>query len=192
MNIPPAKMEIRGDQGLDMTMNYRIDAAVPVSAIGSGASLLGNLPGGVKVNEIKLTGLIKGTATNPDVSLSMADTAVAVKEQVVEAVKTQVNQEINRQIDQIMAEAQKLADNIRSGAKQAADKTRREANAAADKLISAAANKSILEKQVAKAAADKLRSEGEASAKKLEQEGESKAKAAIAAAQKKADELRRK
>jgi hypothetical protein len=177
MNMPPARMELKGDQGLDTTLNYQIEAAVPVSAIGSGAAnLLGNLPGGIKVNEIKLTGLIKGTAKNPEVSLGMADMAGAVKSQ---------------QIDQIMADARKQADNVRSVAKQTADRTRREANAAADRLISNAAKKSPLEKQVAKTAADKVRSEGETSARKIEQEADRQAQAALAAAQKRADELKK-
>ena len=203
MNIQPAKLEITGDMGLDTTLNYRIASVMPASVIGSGAtSLLNSLPGGSSVKEIKITGLIGGTAKKPDVSLSVADTAraitEAVKEQVVETVsqkveevKTQVNEEINRQIDQLMAEAQKQADNIRNGAKQAADRLRSEANSAADKLESEAARKSVIERGLAKVAADKLRSEGEASAKKLEQEGENQARAALAAAQKKADELKR-
>ncbi|MDR0494013.1 MAG: hypothetical protein LBG95_00070, partial [Treponema sp.] len=204
MNMPPARMEISGDMGLDTSLNYKIDTIVPTSAIGSGAaSLLSSIPGGSRINQIKVTGLVRGTAKNPEVSLSMADMASsitdAVKDQVVqtvtkkaEEVKTQVSAEVNRQIDQLIAEAQKQATNIRTAAKQAADKTRRDSNAAADKLISDASKKSVLEKQVAKVAADKLRTEGEASAKKLEQEGEKNAQAALTAAQKKADELKKK
>jgi hypothetical protein len=192
MNIPPAKMELKGDQGLDMTLNYRLDATVPTSAVGSGATnILNNIPAGIRINEIKITGLLKGTATKPDVSLSMADMASSITSQVRETVTQKVNEEVNRQINQIMAEAQKQADNIRSTGKQAADKVRREANASADKLISNAANKNIVEKRLAQTAADKLRSEGEANARKLEQEADAQAKAILAAAQKKADELRR-
>ena len=203
MNMPPAKVEISGDIGLDTTLHYRMDAIVPTSSIGSGATdLLNKIPGGSGINEIKVTGLIGGNARNPDIHLSVADMAgtildaakVQVTETVtqkVDEVRTQVNEEINRQIDAIMAEAEKQADNIRSGAKQAADRVRREANTAADKLESDAAGKSAIEIRLAKAAADKLRSEGEANAVKLEQEGEKQAEAALAAAQKKADELRR-
>ena len=199
-NMQSAKMEIKGSQGLDTTLNYIMDAAMPVSAIGSGATnILNNLPGGLSVNEFKLTGLIQGIAKNPEISLSIADMAGAVKDQAMEKitqkvdeVKTQVNEEINRQIDAIMSEAQKQADNINSSAKQAADKVRSEANTAANKLVSDAAGKSAIERGLANTAADKLRSEGESNAKKLEREGESQAKAVMDAAQKKADELKRK
>ena len=203
IHMPSAKVEIKGDMGLDTTLNYRMDTIVPASAIGSGATnILNNIPGGSTIQEIKVTGLVKGTAKNPDISLSVADTAGAiidaVKDQVtetvtqkVEEVKAQVSEEINRQIDTIMAEAQKQADNIRSTAKQAADKVRREANTAAEKLVNEAEGKNAIEKRLAQAAADSLRSEGESNAKKLEQEGEKQAQAALTAAQKKADELRR-
>jgi len=197
MNMPPSKIEIKGDQGLDMTLNYRIDATMPVSAIGSGATnILGSIPGGANIREVKLTGNIKGTVKKPEISLSVADMATAVRDQVVGAVRTQVNEGINRQIDQIMAEANRQAANFRSSSKQAADRVRREANASADKVIADAAKVS---NPIARAAAQtaasetakKLRSEGEANAKKLEQEGENQAKTVLAAAQKKADELRR-
>jgi hypothetical protein len=203
LNIPPVRMEISGDQGLDTTLNYKIAAAVPVSIIGSGATdLLSRIPGGSRVDEIKLSGFIRGTARNPDISLSAADTAAsittAVREQVtetvtekVEEVKTQVNEEINRQIEQMMAEAQRQADNLRNSAKQTADRLRREANSAADRLISEASGKNAIERRLAQTAADKLRSEGEASAKKLEDEAENQARAAMAVAERKADELRR-
>jgi hypothetical protein len=192
INISPTRMEIKGDQGLDMSMNYRLDATVPTSAIGSGATdILSKIPGGVTIKEIKVTGLIKGTVSDPDVSLSMADMATSVTTAVKEAVIQKVGDEVNRQINQIMAEAQTQADNLRSAGKQAADKVRREANASADKLVRDAASKNALEKKLAQTAADKLRSEGEANAKKLEQEADQKARAVLAAAQKKADDLKR-
>jgi hypothetical protein len=203
MNMPSTKVEIMGDIGLDMTLNYKMNAIMPASVIGSGAAnLLSSIPGGSSIKEINVAGLIGGTVNNPDISLSIADTAGAITDAVrgqltetasqrTEEVKSQVNEEINRQIDQIMAEAEKQADNIRGGAKQAADRVRLEADSAADKLISDAAGKNAIERRLAQAASDLLRSEGESNARKLEQEGETQAQAVIAAAQRRADELRR-
>jgi hypothetical protein len=202
-NLAPAVIEILGDQGLDMSLNYRINALMPSSVIGSGATnLLNSIPFGSALKEIKLTGLIKGTVNDPDISLSVADMTSTitdtVKEQLtstitekVDNITANVNEEINRQIDQIMAEAQKQADNIRSAAKQSADRVRNEANTAANNLVRAAANKNIIERRLAETAADKLRSEGEANALKIEQEGEKQAQAVIDAAQKRADEMKR-
>jgi hypothetical protein len=204
MDISQAKLELTGDQGLDMTLNYKVNVAVPTSSVGSAATdLLAKIPGGSSIKEFKVTGLVGGTAAKPDVKLSIADMAgsitEAVKAQVTEAitqkveeVKTQVKEEVSKQVDALMEEAQKKADNIRNTAKQTADKLRSEASANADKLEKDAASKSAIERRLAKAAADKLRKEGEASAVKVEQEGEKQAIAMMDAAQKKADEIKNK
>ena len=210
MNISQAKVELVGDQGLDMSLNYKVNVAMPTSAAGSGATdLLSKIPGGSNIKELKLTGLIGGTATHPDVKLSMADMAGAVtdalKEQAeaiktqvtetvtqkVEEVKAQVSDEVNKRVDEIMAEAQKQADNVRNTAKQTAAKIRSEANANADKVEKEAASKNALQKTAAKATADKIRKEGEESAKKVEQEGEKQAASIMDPAQKKADEIKK-
>ena len=201
INIAQTNLELTGSQGLDMSLDYKVNAAVPVSAIGSGATdILGKIPGGSRINEIKVTGLITGTVTKPVVSLSVADMAgnivEAVKETVkeivkeqVQAVKEQAKEEIDKQVTAIMAEAERQAQNIRNTAKQTADRIRSEANASAKKLEDAA--KSPLEQVAAKAAANKLRDEGKTNAAKIEQEAERQVTAVMSAAQKKADDLRK-
>jgi len=188
-NIPPAKMEITGDQGLDMTLNYKISASVPASTIGA-AELLSKIPGGSNIRDVGLSGNIKGTAKNPEVSLSAADMTSSVTGAVREQVTQRVSDEVNKQIDQIMAEANKQADNIRKAGKQAADKVRNESKSAADKLINNAGSNPI-QKKLAQEGAAKLRSEGETNAKKIESDADTQAKAVIAAAQKKANDLKR-
>jgi len=190
INLQQARMEISGDQGLDMSMNYKIAAILPASTIGSGATeILSKVPGG-GVKEVSMAGLIRGTAKNPQVSLSVADMVTAVKDQVVDAVKTQVSEEVNRQIEKIMAEAQKQADNLRSTAKTGADRVRSEANSAADRMM-ANAGSNPLQRGATQAAANKLRSEGETNARKIEAEGETQARNVMAAAQRQADNLKR-
>jgi len=207
-NIESARMEITGDQGLDMTMNYRIDAVMPVSIVGADAvNILNRIPGGSRVDEIKLTGYVRGNVKDPVINFGFADMASAVVDtvieqvtetitQVVEEVITQVNEEINRQIDQLMAEANKQADNIRNTAKQAADRLRREADIAANKLISdAAAISNPIQRLAAQAgahaAADLTRREGENAARRIEQEAENQIQMILIEAQIKADELKR-
>jgi len=188
-NIPPAKMEMIGDQGLDMTLNYKISASVPASTIGA-ADLLSKIPGGSNIKDVRLSGNIKGTAKNPEVSLSAAEMTSSITGAVREQVTQKVSDEVNKQIDRIMSEANKQADNVRSAGKQAANKVRNEANAAADKLLSNAGS-NPLQKKLAQEGAAKLRSEGENNAKKIERDADTQAKSIIAAAQKKADELKR-
>ena len=201
MNVRQVGLELTGSQGLDMSLDYKINAAVPVSMLGSGASgILDKIPGGSRLREIKVSGLIGGTASKPDVRLGIADMAggnaeavkETVKEQVkeqVQAVKEQAKEEIDKQISAIMDEAEKQAQNIRNAAKQTADKIRGEADAAAKKLEDGA--KSPLEQVAARAAANKLRDEGKAAAAKTEQEAERQAAAIMDAAKKKADDLRK-
>jgi len=186
MNIAQTALEITGGQGLDMSLKYKVNATVPTSVVGSGATdILSKLPGGVKINEIKLTGLIGGTVTKPVVTLGVADMTASV----AGAVKEQLKGEVGKQADAILAEAEKQAQTIRNTAKQAADKVRKEANAAADKLESQA--KSPLEKTTAKVAAKKLRDEGNDKAKKIEQDAEKQIKTLMDAARKKADDVKK-
>ena len=192
MKVDKANINVSGDQGLDMTMNYALKISVPKSAIGAGADLLNKIPGGSSIQELTLTGLIGGTATDPDVKITMGDMGNvikdAIKEQVtqkIEEVKEKVTDEINAKIDKLLADANKQAENLRSTAKQSADKIRKEANELADKEVKAANDaadklekeaKNPIEKKTAKVAADKLRKEGEDKAKKIRNEGEANAK----------------
>jgi len=188
MNILQNKLELSGSQGLDMTLNYKVNATVPVSAIGSGATdLLSKIPGGSNVKDITVTGLIGGMATSPRVSLSVADMATSVVASVTEAVKEQVRDEIDKQKAVIMAEAEEQAENIRNAAKQSASRIRAEANAAADKLENEAKNP--VQKIAAKTAADALRKEGETNAAKVEQEADRQVTAIMDDARKRADSI---
>jgi hypothetical protein len=190
MNIAQTALELSGSQGLDMSLNYKVNATVPASAVGSGATeLLSKIPGGVKINEFKLTGLIGGTATKPVVTLSVADMASSVAGAVKDAVKEQVKGEVEKQINALMAEAEKQAQTIRNTTKQAADRIRKEANDAANKLENEAKNP--VQKVAAKTAADALRKEGETKAAKLEQDAENQIKTIMDNANKKANDLRK-
>jgi len=208
INVPPARMEVTGGQSLDLTMDYRIRAAVPISVIGSEAvNILGRIPGGSSVREVQLTGYVRGSPNNPEISLSVADMAGSVVDsvreqaietvtQIAEDVRIQVNEEINRRIENIMAEANAQADNLRNTAKQAADRVRSEANSAADRAVSEAARISnpierIAAQTAANAAANALRSEGETSARRIEQEAENQIQSLLADAQRRAEDLRR-
>ena len=193
INIAQTRFEILGSQGLDMSMDYRINASVPMSAVGRGATdVLSKVPGGSNIREIKVTGLVGGTVEKPDVSLSVADMAgtvvQAVTQAVVQQAKETVSAEIEKQKAAIMTEAEKQAQNVRDTAKQAATRMRAEANANADKLEKEATNP--LQKAAAKVAADKLRQEGDANAVKLEREAENQVKAIMDAAKQKADNIK--
>ena len=207
MNISQANIEITGDQGLDMTLNYRVSAAVPTAAVGA-ADVLSMIPGGASVREFKVTGLIGGTVSDPQVSLSIGDMLSSitdalreqvtqrveeVREQVTERVEQaveQVRDEVNRQIETILAEAERQAETIRSTARQTANTMRSEANSTADRIVQEAASRSALERRAAQTLADRTRSEGETNARRVEQEADRQATAVLEAAQSRANQLR--
>ena len=110
LNIAQTALEISGSQGLDTNLNYKISAAVPVSTIGSGAAdVWGKIPGGSNIKEIKVTGLLGGTAAKPAVTLGVADMAANVVESVKETVKEQVKQKAEKQVTSIMDAFKKKA-----------------------------------------------------------------------------------
>ncbi|MCL1958301.1 MAG: hypothetical protein FWF68_01735, partial [Spirochaetes bacterium] len=189
MNILQTKLELLGSQGLDMSLNYKINASVPVSVVGPGATaLLSKIPGS-NIKEFTITGLMGGMVLSPNVSLNVADTVSnIVKSVVTEEVKKQVREEVDKQVAAVMAEAERQVENIRNAAKQTADRLRAEARAAADKLENEA--KSPIEKIAAKVAADKLRNEGEANAVKIEQEAEKQVAAIMDTARKRVESIR--
>ena len=198
MNIAQSRFTLSGEQGLDSSLDYRVNVAVPVSTIGAAATdVLGRIPGGSNIREITVTGLVGGTAASPNVRLDMADMAgtvvSAVTEQIterVDAVRDQAREEVNRQIDAILAEAERQAETIRSTARQSADRLRSEANALADRTISEAASRSVVERRLAQTAADRIRREGEEAALRVEREADNQANAIMDAARRRADELR--
>jgi hypothetical protein len=188
MNISQTKLELSGSQGLDTTLNYKVNVSVPVSAVGSGATdLLSKIPGGSNIRELTVTGLMGGLAASPNVSLNVTDMASNVAVAVTEGVKGQAREEINKQTAAIMAETERQAENIRNTAKQNSDRLRAEANAAADRLEREA--RSPLERIAAKAAADKLRNEGEANAVRIEQEAERQITSIMDNARKRAESI---
>jgi anaerobic glycerol-3-phosphate dehydrogenase len=100
MNIAQAALELTGGQGLDKSLDYKVNAAVPVSAVGSGATeILGKIPGGSKIREIKVTGLITGAPTKPTVTLGVADMAANVAETAKETVKEQVKETVKENVE---------------------------------------------------------------------------------------------
>jgi hypothetical protein len=103
INVAQTALEISGGQGLDMTLNYKVNAAVPVSSVGSAATdVLGKIPGGSNIREIKVTGLMGGSVTKPVVTLDVADMANNVVETVKETVKDAVKENVEKQAASIM------------------------------------------------------------------------------------------
>lgn len=199
---------IGGSQGIDQTMDFNLNLNVPRSFLGSGANdVLNNLYGqaaskGLNIAQSETVGLgvnVGGTVTDPKVTLNLKDNmkggAQAVKEQVTEKVKEEINvkkEEVkakaSEEAQKILADAQKQADAIKKQAADAAAAVRSEANTNADKLVKEAKNP--IAKKAAEVTAKKIRQEGDNKAKVIENEANSKADKIMQEAQAKADKLK--
>lgn len=185
---------ISGSNGFDQTLDYIMKLKVPSTELGAGEALnklneqAASIGANLKAAEfVDVDVLIKGTATEPKVSVNLKDVAgnlvEDVKEQVKEIVKEKVEEvkgkaleEAKQQADKLRAEAKKQADKVRAEGKKAGDKVRAEAKKQAQKLMDEAGS-NFLKKKVAEKAAKKVNEEGEKKAKKVEAEANKKADA---------------
>jgi hypothetical protein len=206
-NVGGAKLLIGGDQSLDQTMNYTIGISIPRSELGAAANapidnLLSKASGaGLKIDPLKNLNIktkVTGTFKNPKIGLDMADNTSgakdAMKEEVKQAVKEQIDTKkeearaaAQAEVDKLMATAQEEADAIKEKAAAAADVVKKEANSNADKLVAKA--KDPISKKLAEEAAKKVRQEGETSAQKIIKEADVKAEAVLKSAQEQGNKL---
>lgn len=202
------KLNISGDQGIDLTMNYIMQMTIPKDELGSGiGSALDGLTSMASQQGLTLgTGekvdvnfLIGGTFLDPQVKPVFAKGTTALKEQVKEEVKERVEQkvdevrqdvkkEVNKQAEQILLEAEEKAQKVRDEAKRAGEELVKAADTQGQKLIKEAGT-NPLKKRLAEESARKLKSEAEEKAKKLEDEANKRADQILQEARERADHL---
>ncbi len=198
---------IAGDQGIDQTMNYTVNMALPRAELGQAAnSAVEGLYSKASASGLTITpsetvninAKIAGTFRNPDIKLDLKDnvkqTTQAIKEEVTQAARAELDKRkeeakaaARAEADKIMQEAQQQADEIRKKAGEAAEIVKKEAAANGEKLVKQAGNP--IAKRAAEQAAKKLNEEADESARKIIREGDSKADALMKEAQAKADKL---
>jgi hypothetical protein len=198
---------IAGDQGIDQTMNYAINMAVPRSEFGQAANTAINSlfskasSAGVNITpseNINMSVKVTGTFKDPSIKLDLKDnvkqTTQAIKEEITQAAKEELDKRKDEakavtraEADKIIQEAQKQADEVRKKARETADILRKEVASNGEKMIKQANDP--ISKRVAGQAVKKLNQEGEESAQKIIKEGDLKAEALIKEAQAKADKL---
>jgi hypothetical protein len=203
-----SKMTIGGDQGLDQTLNYIINMAIPRAEFGGAANtVLNNLTAKAASNGLNIQPgenvnvgvLVSGTFLKPEIKLNLKDNAKNAAQDIKDQMKNQAAQKVQEvkedvtakakvQADKLVKDAEAEAQKIRDGAKSAADQLRKESNDAADKVVSEAKNPLL--KVAAQKTAEKMRKEGEAKAKKLEDEGNLKADALVNKAKEEAGKIK--
>ncbi len=207
--LGPAKANIGGDQGIDQTMNYFMNLAIPRNEFGSSANdvyeglLKQAASKGFDIkqsDDVNLTLKITGTFSDPkigmDVKESMAQAKTEIKEAVqekiqeeVQKVKEDVKEKSNAEIDKLMKDAQEQGDRLRAEAKDAGERLVGEANLQGKNLIKEAGS-NPLKKVAAERTASEMVKKAEQKAATLNKEADAKANSILAEAQKKADALK--
>ncbi len=213
------EFEIGGKQGIDQSLDFKINLKIPRSEIGAQANQLVNglsaLAGanGVNINLneiININGLITGTIQDPKISLDLKsqakDAIQDVKEQVKEKVKEEVDkakkqaiEEAKKQAEKIINEATAQAENIKKTAQQTATTVRSEGKKSADLIRSEAvkqgdnlikqAGANPIKKAVAKESAKQIKIEADKKAANVEAEANKKANNIVTEANKQADNV---
>lgn len=200
------KVNVSGDQGLDKTMNYTMNMALPTSELGASFNkVVSGLVSaaaskGVTVNPgstVDIAALITGTSDDPKVSVKLGNEKGGAKEQVKEAVnqlidakKEEAKALLSKKAQDLIAKAQQEADAIKAAAQKAADAVKAEAEKNAQKIEKEASNQPSFLKTAAKKSADKVRNEGNKKANTITNEANSKADAIMQKAQAEADKLK--
>jgi hypothetical protein len=202
-------LTMKGDQGIDKTMNYEMKMKIPRSELGNAAQGVINDISALAANQgiqldpgetIDVTFMVTGTIDEPEVRPRFEQGARQMKEEVVEQVreiidekveevKQEAKDEINREAEKIMADAREQAERVKYEAKLAGEELVKSAEREGENLVKQAGN-NPLKKIAAETAAKKLKEEAEEKARQLEDEAAVQADNIIKAAREKADKLK--
>lgn len=192
----------------DQAIDYTMKAKVPTDMFGANAGqlvsgLLGQLNRAVGTDaklpkELDLTARITGTVDKPVVKPVFGGGGSNLKETVIEEVKAQVNEQIDKvkadaiarardEAAKLLAEAQKQADDIKAKARSEAANVKAQGYKAADDLVNQTTNP--LAKAGAKIAADKAKKAADEQEQKFIAEADKRANSIVDAAGKQGDAL---
>jgi vacuolar-type H+-ATPase subunit H len=207
-SLAGSKATIEGSSGLDQSIDYNINLAIPKNKLGtqtnqviSGMFAKVNSSTGTNIqlpDPVKINIKIGGTILQPKITTDLAQQAGNSIQQVKEEIKEQITQKVEQtidnakqkakeQADKLLADAELQAQQIRNAAKASADKVRAEGYAAADKLVNDAKNP--IAKAAAQETAKKMKQEADKKAQSIIDEGNKNAQKVIDEARKKADDL---
>ncbi len=192
----------------DQAIDYTMKAKVPSDMFGADADklvsgLLGQLNRAVGTDaklptELDLTARITGTVDKPIVKPVFGGGGSNLKETVIDEVKAQVNEQIDKvkadaiarardEAAKLLAEAQKQADDIKAKARSEAANVKAQGYKAADDLVNQTTNP--LAKAGAKIAADKAKKAADEQEQKFITEADKRANSIVDAAGKQGDAL---
>lgn len=185
MNINNYKATLGGWTGIDQTIDYAMNLEIPRSEFGSAANdFLNSMvkqanDKGANFSLGEMVSLnvgIGGTLTDPTIKTNFKESGKSM----VEDVKKQIDEEIEKKKGELKQEAKKNAQKILNDANAQADKVVAEAKKQADKI-----------RKEARTTSKKITDEAESQAKKVEDEGKKNGFLAEAAAKEAAKKMRK-
>jgi AsmA-like C-terminal region len=190
VKIGPLTMQVAGSNGLDQSLNYKLDLQVPRTVLGGGANQaiasLASQAGRAGINigaapEIPLGVQLGGSVTNPVVKVDVGTLTSSVTQGATQAVKQAVTAKVDSAKLRLVEEAERRAAAIRTEAESLAAKVKQTGYQQADALVSQAGD-NPLAAAGAKVAADKLRQESDDKAQGIISEASKRADSLVAAA----------
>ena len=219
VNFGRSSARISGNHSFDQSINYMMGLSIPRAEFGGAANqalenLVNQAAGrGLNVTPAETVNVgvgITGTVNDPRISISLAETADGLRDQVQDAIQDavqdvvdeirdeaddriddaseQVREELERRAQQVVAEAERQATNIRREAKKAADVIRSEARANAKKLEDEASGP--IAKAAARRTGEELIKAADQRADNLEKEADDRANQLVREANLRADQIR--
>ena len=211
--------QVSGKHSFDQSINYLMSLAIPRAEFGGAANqVLTGLVGqaaarGVNIDPgetVNVGVAIGGTVTQPRISVSLAQTAGDVRDQlrdalqdavqdrmddvkeqaqeIIEGAATQVREELERRARQVVEEAERQAASIRREAKSAADAIRSEARTNAQRLEDEASGN--IAKAAARRTGEQMIRTADERADRLEKEADDRASNLVREANQKAGRIR--
>ena len=219
VNFGRSSARISGTHSFDQSINYMMGLVIPRAEFGGAANqALDNLISQAAGRGLNITpsenvniGVgIAGTVSEPRISISLAETAGGLRDQVQDAIQDavrdviddirqdvderiddaseQVREELERRAQQVVAEAERQATNIRREAKNAADAIRSEARNSARRLEDEASGP--IAKAAARRTGEELIRVADQRANNLEKEADDRASQLVREANQRADRIR--
>jgi hypothetical protein len=219
INFGRSSARISGAHSFDQSINYMMGLSIPRAEFGGAANqALDNLISQAAGRGLNITpsenvniGVgIAGTVSEPRISISLAETAGGLRDQVQDAIQDavrdvvddirqdvderiddaseQVREELERRAQQVVAEAERQATNIRREVKNAADAIRSEARANAKRLEDEASGP--IAKAAARRTGEELIRSADQRADNLEREADERAARLVREANQRADRIR--
>ncbi len=214
-----SRASLAGHHGFDQSINYQMNMAIPRAEFGEAANqVINNLAAqaaGVGLDiepseTVNIGANITGTVNDPQISVSLAQTAEDTRQQVKDAIedavgeiwdeaqeeaeeviddaKDQAQEELERRAAQVIDEAEQQARQIRREAKRAADKIRSEAREQAQRMEDEASGP--IAKAAARRAGQEVIQSADQRADQLENEADNRAQNLIDEAREQADRIR--